>query len=712
MSRQSSRDGLHFCLIGFGPHAKRIYIPFIRELGSLQVVVELSSRAPEALTAFPSSPSPPLFVEVPDAERDALDLSERVCSALTEALRERRVDVVIVSTEPKAHRAFLKFLLHLPSTQRGTEESDGPKPLPLRILVDKPITVPSDYGDGQRPGDEVRRDFSLLRGLQEKSQHECFVMVQRRMHEGYRWLLEEVKSLTHAFDLPITYMFVFHCDGCFVLPSEYSKENHPYKYGYGKLCHSGYHFVDLACWLWKETLPPSLRSERFSISVQTLKGRPEDVSKMLQRRTIAVLKGELPQRQGAEEEGRKEAGREANCGGELPGVPCWGEQDLSALVGIHSRGGALVSTFVFSLLQSGLSLRAWRQPKADGYKGNGRVRHEKVVIEVGPLAAAHVESLQGHQVRERPPDTCPRADAVGGLDHFEVSFFRNSDLVGGERLTVKSFGRSDTDTETESQGVSIQKEKEKNPEDQSADQEEENALHPKSKEPSSPIEMSPGKQQTVAEKSSASPKERKEDTQDEAQNPLYSTSSGSSSNIGRNDQPTVPSSERRERGQPVLATGEIGGSGASPLPERFLLQHPVVRETSAAVGVRVWERPAAAPPTKQKRRSSAPCCSLSHASAMGRIGDRNSNGGHSGGLDGDGIMTAAAAAAKRPSPVPGQNETARWQLFQKVCCGAGDRAAQKVGAHTETGEQVQGQRKAEALQTQVQGCSLAGQAMT
>ena len=34
------------------------------------------------------------------------------------------------------------------------------------------------------------------------------------------------------------------------MPDEFIyRENHPYKYGYGKLFHSGYHFVDLLTWL-------------------------------------------------------------------------------------------------------------------------------------------------------------------------------------------------------------------------------------------------------------------------------------------------------------------------------------------------------------------------------------------------------------------------------------------------------------------------------
>ena len=34
------------------------------------------------------------------------------------------------------------------------------------------------------------------------------------------------------------------------MPTEFlDRENHPYKYGYGKLFHSGYHFIDLLAWL-------------------------------------------------------------------------------------------------------------------------------------------------------------------------------------------------------------------------------------------------------------------------------------------------------------------------------------------------------------------------------------------------------------------------------------------------------------------------------
>ena len=35
------------------------------------------------------------------------------------------------------------------------------------------------------------------------------------------------------------------------MPHDLDKENHPYKYGYGKLYHSGYHFIDILAELLK-----------------------------------------------------------------------------------------------------------------------------------------------------------------------------------------------------------------------------------------------------------------------------------------------------------------------------------------------------------------------------------------------------------------------------------------------------------------------------
>merc|ERR1712151_181742 len=50
--------------------------------------------------------------------------------------------------------------------------------------------------------------------------------------------------------VPISYIDIYHADGMWGMPGEMcTRSYHPYKHGYGKLMHSGYHFLDLLMWL-------------------------------------------------------------------------------------------------------------------------------------------------------------------------------------------------------------------------------------------------------------------------------------------------------------------------------------------------------------------------------------------------------------------------------------------------------------------------------
>ena len=56
---------------------------------------------------------------------------------------------------------------------------------------------------------------------------------------------KELQKIVDKYQMPITNIEIFHSDGAWEFPHDMDKENHPYKYGYGKLFHSGYHFIDL-----------------------------------------------------------------------------------------------------------------------------------------------------------------------------------------------------------------------------------------------------------------------------------------------------------------------------------------------------------------------------------------------------------------------------------------------------------------------------------
>ncbi|MBI1362880.1 MAG: hypothetical protein GC134_02755 [Proteobacteria bacterium] len=122
-----------------------------------------------------------------------------------------------------------------------------------------------------------------------------------------------------------------------------------------------------------------------------------------------------------------------------------GEVDYYGTLALKKDGRTLTHC-QFTLLQNGFSRRSWDALPADTYKGNGRVRHERVNIQLGPLANIQVHSYQAKEVKERGTD----GDGVGSLEHFDIHIFRNTSLIGGQpvqSLTIRDIV-PDTDVNT------------------------------------------------------------------------------------------------------------------------------------------------------------------------------------------------------------------------------------------------------------------------
>ena len=64
------------------------------------------------------------------------------------------------------------------------------------------------------------------------------------------------------------------------------------------------------------------------------------------------------------------------------------------------------------------------------YKGNGRIRHESLNLQVGPLMNVQIHSYQSKEISER--EDLKKEQEVGGLENFDILIFRNSDLIGGK----------------------------------------------------------------------------------------------------------------------------------------------------------------------------------------------------------------------------------------------------------------------------------------
>ncbi|MFF4895744.1 Gfo/Idh/MocA family oxidoreductase [Streptomyces sp. NPDC001068] len=390
-----SEDAPRIVLAGLGPYARTFYYPVLERYHSIgrltiDAVIEKESQR-HVVEHFLKGRSiqPQRVVLVPD-DLDHDELS--VFLEMEDPLSGESAWGCIVATEPRAHRAYAEW-----AVRRG-----------MHVLLEKPVTARDLREKGPVEALRLVSDHRCLAELADRYGVTVVVQAQRRVHPAYRMVKEVVGEIVAEFGVPVTYLDIHHADGTWNMPWEFvSRDGHPYKFGYGKLLHSGYHFVDLFCWLSEVNQQAAVPPDRVGL----------DVFPVAANRLGAQL---------------AEASYERLFGGKrwrhFGGLPrpaslprqSWGETDVVLLARLM-RGSEVVTTAVLSLLQSSLSGRSWLELPADTYKGNGRIRHERVTVNVGPLLAVQAHSYQDG-----------RAD---GTSPFEVVIYRNRRLVGGEAVT-------------------------------------------------------------------------------------------------------------------------------------------------------------------------------------------------------------------------------------------------------------------------------------
>lgn len=404
----------NFVLVGLGPHAKRIYYPFLEKHRAryairLKLLIELESqsrRVAEFLDRRSLRPEKILYLPDSEANRMGAALDEAARKELDGLVGKGAIDGIIISTEPKAHKIYAEWAL-----KRNVD-----------ILMDKPITAPTHPSTDMSSARRIYQDFLDLENLLEKSRAKFYVTCQRRNHEGYAFIKEYVKKFVSDFEVPVSYIDVYHADGAWTLPHEFQKENHPYKYGYGKLLHSGYHFVDLFAWIAQANFGLE-RARPETAKVYAARFAPNDLFHQIDAAACTKLFHRQATRDFYETYRRQE-------------YEHFGELDAYALVQLM-QGRNVVTTGSINLQQNSFSQRGWFDLPEDTYKGNGRVRHERLNIQVSHFLNIQAHSYQSRQAGQGGAEP----GGVGGEDHFDIYIFRNSKIVGGEDFTSYSVGK-------------------------------------------------------------------------------------------------------------------------------------------------------------------------------------------------------------------------------------------------------------------------------
>lgn len=415
-------------LIGLGPHSRRIYYPLLQKHAQqynieIPLLVDLKSQAAsiESYLAQCTLQPKQLYL-IDDQHKHHPDLDHQLAQTIIETCG-RSCDSIIIASEAQTHEAYIRFALKHN----------------LHVLTDKPISAPKGVSTSIDSAESIYERFTQIEQRLEHSTGTLSVQCQRRSHVGYQLIHDYLAEFLQTYEIPLSYLNIYHGDGMWPMPTEmFQRENHPYKYGYGKLMHSGYHFVDLFAWIVElNQMIPRKVPNNVEMFVQTF--RPSDLLHQISQRDYQKMFSQEPQQNcGFQESFTKAKLMQAQSLGELDAfIQCQLKQD-----------DLVVTTGSIDLQQNSFSRRAWAHEPADVYKGNGRVRHERINLQVGNILNIQVHSYQSHESKKAPDSVIEGSqlkseitEAGPGHDaHFDIHIYRNSGIIGGKAYEKFAIG--------------------------------------------------------------------------------------------------------------------------------------------------------------------------------------------------------------------------------------------------------------------------------
>ncbi|MGY4319497.1 hypothetical protein [Bradyrhizobium sp. JR3.5] len=391
-------------LVGLGPHARAKYIPLIEDAvasgrASGFHAVELESARDDLDSFFLTRACKPLSISyVPDLRRQGIWYSGHGKDILT-ALAGPGAKVII-STEPKAHLGYLRAALDLG----------------LDCLVDKPIVLPMD-SNGRPAANRLVGAVAELKEICNRTGGGCVVMAPRRYNAVYELIGRYVRRASRSLGMPVTYIGIEHHEGVWNTEEEIlSREDHPYRYGYGMLCHSGYHYVDL---LSSFLAHNEDNFGSLTVELDVHRATAADQVRQIGPDLVRRLRGD------------------ASVPGLFPSPQFWGETDLVSSGAARCRGSRnTVCLFRLDLLQTSVSLRSWRQLPSNVYNKNGRYPSETIRLNIGPFAAIEARILKRLQL-----------GTEGHLEltkHAHIMLWRNGGFLGRAAFREKFYPARDT----------------------------------------------------------------------------------------------------------------------------------------------------------------------------------------------------------------------------------------------------------------------------
>ena len=383
-------------LIGVGYHARRIYIPYLKDgkYCNLAACWDLASQR-ERVEDFlkKAEIAAPCYYAEKDSLSDSLEKEDQ--ERLRKVVKKHNIKAVIISTEPLAHFKYAQWAI------------DNN----LHVLLDKPISTEVDVSTNVNKARKLFKDYMKLAELyilrNTKKDLVFSIQAQRRFHIGFQTAIDKIIEIAKLSDCPVTFIQALHSDGQWTFPGEFIAQTyHPYNQGYGKMSHSGFHSLDISIWLIEASLRVDKKWDNFKL--ETTFVRPSDVLAQFSKKDYLELFPDMKWEKDMKKKIKKVTG------------------EVDAFTHISFlKGKDIITSVNCSSLHNSFSRRGWLSSAGrDLYKGNGRVRQESYVIEQGPFQSIIINSFQSEEIQKGSP----RPYEVGGEYHFDIHIFRNKSI--------------------------------------------------------------------------------------------------------------------------------------------------------------------------------------------------------------------------------------------------------------------------------------------
>ena len=354
----------HLVVVGFDDIVCNKYLPCIEEAISSKFIdsysiIELKSQkinTEEKISHIKLKPANTYYLPEPRRKGVYADLED--FEPIFREIKQGRGKLkVYIATELKAHEDYLKYCI----------ENN------IDSLVEKPILAPMRNGQFD-PSLIESAMYHLVNEAKKKSAKHS-VMTLSRYHKIYNErVLKPLGQKMIELNAPLTSFHLRHSGGVWNLHKEYeSREDHPYKYGYGMIMHGGYHYIDLAVQflvLNKFIFPDSV----FSLTISSYSAYPADQNDRIPKKFSENFADNCP-----DWPSRSNSSK-------------YGETDLVTTFCLRKKDtGKVITIGTISLEQTTPSIRAWKNLPLLVYNKNGRVSSVEIEAQLSTLHSVNVQ---------------------------------------------------------------------------------------------------------------------------------------------------------------------------------------------------------------------------------------------------------------------------------------------------------------------------------